>query len=132
MPAFDAGSVVEALDWNFAPYTDAKGTIKEPSDKQIAQFLQGIKTMIKDAEGTLPKDVAADDPAALLAALDDLDPEIVVSMMGKMAGVYSELCSRSPTRAQILALPMRVRSVFFAWLQSEVMNPEAAPGAGRA
>jgi hypothetical protein len=131
LPAFSAESVVEALDFSFKPYTAAEGTIKEPSDKQIASFLTGIKKVVKESEAKLPSTVDASDPAAVMEALDDLAPEDVVSLMGKMAGLYADLCSGDPTKAQILALPMRVRQQFFTWLQTEVMSPEAAPGAGK-
>jgi len=132
LPAFSAESVVEALDFSFLPYTDAKGTIREPSDKQIAKFLTGIKKVVKESEAKLPSTVDAADPASVMEALDDLDPEDVVSMMGKMAQLYADLCGGDPSKAQILALPMRVRQQFFAWLQTEVMSPEAGPGAGKA
>jgi hypothetical protein len=128
LPAFSAESVVEALDYSFLPYTDAKGTIREPTDQQIAKFLAGVKGVVKDAEGKLPSGV---DAASVMEALDDLDPEDMVSLMGKMAQLYADLCSGDPSKAQILALPMRVRQQFFGWLQTEVMNPEAGPGAGR-
>ena len=131
MPAFSAESVVEALDYSFLPYTDAKGTIREPTDKQIASFLTGVKKVVKESEDKLPSTVDAADPASVMDALDDLDPEDVVSLMGKMAGLYADLCSGDPSKAQILALPMRVRQQFFQWLQTEVMSPEAAPGAGK-
>lgn len=131
MPAFSAESVVEALDFSFKPYTDAAGTIREPSDKQIASFLTGIKRVVKESEDKLPTTVDAADPASVMDALDDLDPEDVVSMMGKMAGLYADLCSGDPSKTQILALPMRVRQQFFQWLQTEVMSPEVGPGAGR-
>jgi hypothetical protein len=131
LPAFSAESVVEALDYSFLPYTDAKGTIREPTDKQIASFLSGVKKVVKESEGKLPN-VDPDNPASVMEALDDLDPEDVVSLMGKMAGLYADLCSGDPSKAQILALPMRVRQQFFAWLQNEVMAPEAGPGAGKA
>ncbi len=129
MPAFSAESVVEALDYSFLPYTDAKGTIREPTDKQIASFLSGVKKVVTQSELTLPN-VDPDNPASVIEALDDLDPEDVVSLMGKMAGLYADLCSGDPSKAQILALPMRVRQQFFTWLQTEVMSPEAGPGAG--
>ena len=132
MPAFSAESVVEALDYSFLPYTDAKGTIREPTDKQIASFLAGVKKVVKESEDKLPSGVDPADPSSVMDALDDLDPEDVVSLMGKMAGLYADLCSGDPDRGQILALPMRVRQQFFTWLQTEVMSPEAGPGAGRA
>ncbi len=131
MPAFSAESVVEALDYSFLPYTDAKGTIREPTDKQIASFLSGVKKVVTQSELTLPN-VDPDNPASVMEALDDLDPEDVVSLMGKMAGLYADLCSGDPSKAQILALPMRVRQQFYVWLQGEVMSPEAGPGAGKA
>jgi len=131
LPAFSAESVVEALDYSFLPYTDAKGTIREPTDKQIASFLSGVKKVVTQSELTLPN-VDPDNPASVMEALDDLDPEDVVSLMGKMAGLYADLCSGDPSKAQIMALPLRVRQQFFTWLQTEVMSPEAGPGAGRA
>jgi hypothetical protein len=132
LPAFSAESVVEALDYSFLPYTDAKGTIREPADKQIASFLTGVKKVVKESEDKLPETVDPADPSSVMEALDDLDPEDVVSLMGKMAGLYADLCSGDPSKAQIMALPMRVRQQFYVWLQSEVMSPEAGPGAGKA
>ena len=132
MPAFDAGTVVEALDFTFEPFVrGCKGTIREPSDKQIADFLQGIKDVVKAVEKDMPGGVVAgDDPQALLQAADDLDPELVVSLMAQMAEKYAALCGDFPSAAQILGLPMRRRQGFFMWLQTEVMSPEAGPGAG--
>ncbi len=132
MPAFSADSVVEALDYSFLPYTDAKGIIREPTDRQIASFLTGVKNVVKESEDKLPSTVDAADPSSVMEALDDLDPEDVVSLMGKMAALYADLCSGEPSKAQSMALPMRVRQQFYAWLQQEVMSPEAGPGAGRA
>lgn len=132
MAGFKAEGVVEALDYDFRPYVNASGTIKEPSDRQIADFLATVKTVIKEAQeegGGLP-DVPGDDPAALLQAMDDLDPEIVTRLMAKMTSAYSALCSGKPTATQIASLPMRIRQVFFNWLQSEVMSPEVVTGAG--
>jgi hypothetical protein len=132
LPAFSAESVVEALDYSFLPYTDARGTIREPTDQQIAAFLTGVKKVVKESEDKLPSGVDPADPSSVMAALDDLDPEDMVSLMGKMAALYADLCSGDPSKAQILALPMRVRQQFFTWLQTEVMSPEAGPGAGKA
>lgn len=131
MPAFDAGTVVEALDFTFEPFVKGcRGTIREPSDKQIAEFLQGIKDVVKAIEKDIPGGVAGDDPQALLQAADNLDPEVVVSLMARMAEKYAELCGGFPSAEQILGLPMRRRQGFFMWLQTEVMSPEAGPGAG--
>jgi hypothetical protein len=130
MPGFQAEHIVEPLDYDFRPYVQAHGTIPEPTDKQIAAFLRGLKEVVDVVQADLPDDVSADDPAAVLKAMDNLDPEKTIEQMGKMADVYAGLCSGTPTAEQISALPMRIRSIFFNWLQSEVMSPEAATPAG--
>jgi hypothetical protein len=132
LPGFVADGVVEALDWDFKPYVKASGTIPEPTDKQIAAFLTGLKTVFKEAEKDLPKDLDLEDPGVLLGAIDNLDPEVQITAMGKIAAVYAALCSDTPTEEQISQLPMRVRTIFFNWLQQEVMAPEAATGGGNA
>ena len=47
-----------------------------------------------------------------------------------MAGIAAGLCSGEPSKDDILRLPPRIRAMFLAWLQREVMSPEAAPGGG--
>jgi hypothetical protein len=47
MPGFKAQGVVEALDYDFNPYVAEKGTIPEPTDRQIAEFLSGMREVIK-------------------------------------------------------------------------------------
>ena len=130
MAGFEAQGVVEALDWDFNPYVAARGTIPEPTDNQIAAFLTGVKATIKEVEADLPDGITENDPVALLAMMEDLDPAKTIEQIGKMAEIYSALCSGTPTVEQIMALPMRVRNIFFAWLQAEVMSPEAASPGG--
>ena len=130
MPGFVADGVVEALDYDFNPYVPASGTIPEPTDKQVAGFLSGIKAIVSAMESEVPSDIDPADTAAVLAAIDDLDPEKTIEQMSKMCKVYSDLCSGTPTEQQIADLPMRVRSIFFVWLQTEVMSPEAATPVG--
>jgi hypothetical protein len=132
LAGFVAEGVVEPLAYDFKPYVKAEGVIPEPTDTQIAEFLRGIKAVFKDAQKDIPDDIDTDDPVAVLKAIDDLDPGAQVEAMQKMAEVYAALCSGTPTAKQISDLPMRVRSVFFNWLQGEVMAPEAATGAGNA
>lgn len=134
MAGFTAQGVVDPLDYDFNPYVKARGVIPEPTDNQIAEFLRDIRDIIKSAEkeGMTADDLPADDPASLLQALDDMDPDAVVKLMESMCEAYSKLCSGTPTAKQIHDLPMRVRQVFFNWLQGEVMAPEAATGGGQA
>jgi len=140
--AFDAGSVVEPLTWNFAslkdpagkPYVDKSGVVREPTDRQLADYLAGIKKLIKEFRGKLPDDLMTGTatPAELTSAVDDLDPETVTQFHAGLAAVVADLCSGTPSKDDLLGLPIRIRSVFYTWLQQEVMAPEAAPGGGNA
>ena len=138
MAAFNAETVVEALEFTFAYTVGNKtvpgpsGVIEEPSDQMIAVFLSAIKKVTAEANAKLPGEVQADNPAALIDAADQLDAEEVVSLMHDMAEAYAGLCSGFPSAEQILALPIRRRQGFYTWLMNEVMSPEAGPGAGRA
>lgn len=132
MAGFTAQGVVEALDYDFNPYVKAAGTIPEPTDRQIADFLTDMKTVFKEVKDDLPQGIDLDDSNSVMSALDDLDPEVNIKLSGRMSEVYSKLCSNKPTAKQILDLPPRIRQIFFAWVQSEVMSPEAATGAGNA
>ena len=132
MAGFKAQGVVEALDYDFSPYVKVSGTIPEPTDRQIADFLGGLKALLKEVEADLPQDADLNDPGTLLAAMDNLDTEITIKVTGKMCVIYGKLCSGTPTERQIQDLPPRIRQVFFAWLQTEVMSPEAVTGAGNA
>jgi hypothetical protein len=132
---FDAGKVVEPLDYTFEPHTRKHGTIKEPNDRQIGDFLAGIKTVTKTLQGKLPPELIGDqnaDVAQLLTAVEDLDPETVIDFHASMAGLFAVLCSGDPSREDLLELPIRVRVIFYGWLQQEVMSPEAVPGGGNA
>lgn len=136
MPGFNAGTVVEPLDYTFEPdVKGCKGVIKEPSDRQIADWLSAIKRVTRELQDKIPEGLrnasqSEADVLALMAAVDDLDPEVVVEFHVNMAGMFSALCSGEPTKEQILALPIRKRTIFYGWLQQEVMAPEAAPGGG--
>lgn len=132
MAGFKAQGVVEALDYDFNPYVKTKGTIPEPTDRQIADFLGDMKALLTEVKDDLPSEVNLEDPGAILSAMDDLDPEVTLKMTGKMCVIYSKLCSGTPTEKSIQELPPRIRQIFFAWLQTEVMSPEAATGAGSA
>lgn len=132
MAGFKAEGVVEALDFDLRPFVQAHGTIPEPTDRQIAAFMAGVKDTFQAAQKDLPEGVDLEDPVSMLGALDDLDPEIQIRAMNKLNEVYAELCSDTPTAEQIGQLPMRIRTVFFNWLQQEVMAPEAVTGGGNA
>ena len=131
MAGFKAESVVEALDYDFKPFVQVSGTIPEPTDRQIADFLGDMKSLFKEIESDLPQGVNLDDMGSVMSAMDELDTEVTIKITGKMCEVYAKLCSGTPSEAQIRELPPRIRQIFFSWLQQEVMAPEAVTGAGQ-
>lgn len=132
MAAFNAATVVEALDWDFRPYVKAHGTVDEPTDAQINAFLDATKALMGSITGRLPEDIDTGNPVAVLAAVDDLDVAVVNDFHQQLAMTFSALCSGTPTPEMLLGLPMRIRNIFYGWLRQEVMSPEAVPGGGNA
>jgi hypothetical protein len=135
MPTFDAGDVVESLDWDFRKAgVKAHGTIPEPTDAAIGRFLDGLKKLYIEAQKSVPADGLPEDatPDQMLDALAQLTGDVFVKFMADTAGLFAELCSNKPSKEQLLELPLRVRVKFFAWVQMEVVNPEAGTGGGTA
>ena len=132
MTGFNAASVVEPLEWTFEPFVHASGVIQEPTDEQINAYLTDVKAMGEEIKEKIPDAPEGGDPTDLMAALENLDLDSVAGMTEKMAGIIAALCSGEPSREQILALPPRRRTMFYGWLQQEVMSPQAAAGGGNA
>lgn len=134
MSKFNASLVTaETLDWDFTGLgVDATGTIPEPSDQKIGEFLDSLKSLYTETQASLPK--LPDDPSAeqMLEALSNVTGRQFVKLMADVAGLFAKLCSQQPSKAQLLALPMRYRVHFYAWINDEVVNPEAGTGAGTA
>lgn len=132
MPKFDAGALASQLEFDFtAAGVDAKGVIPEPSDKMIGQYLDDIVESFQK----LAKlgDLASLDPTqpeALAAAMQAINGKEFIAALDEVAKAAAKLCGGTPSLSQIRALPLRVRQHFFAYLQREVVNPEAGPGAG--
>jgi hypothetical protein len=132
MAGFNAATVVESLDWTFEPFVQARGCIKEPTDEQIARYLKDIQGIAAEVKEKVPDAPDGGDLVDLTDAVADLDLDSIAELTGKMAGIVAALCSGEPSRDTILALPPRRRTMFYGWLQQEVMSPEAVPAGGNA
>jgi hypothetical protein len=134
MAKFDGKLVVaEALDWDFTELgVAASGTIPEPSDQKIGDFLDGLKALYTEAGELLPSLAADASAEQMLEALSNVTGKQFVKLMADVAGLFAKLCGSQPSKAQLLALPMRYRVHFYAWVNDEVVNPEAGTGAGTA
>lgn len=134
MPSFNAGSVVDPLDYDFTAFNGSKGVIAEPTDAQIGDFMQGLRDLLKEAReitGAAGIDTAEATLEDLGVALDQLDSEMYQDFNRKQAVLHAGLCGAQPTYEDIMAVPVRIRNLFFAWLQQQVMNPEVRSGGGK-
>jgi hypothetical protein len=134
MAKFGPGLVVaEALDWDFTELgVAASGTIPEPTDQKIGDFLDGLKQLYTETQESLPTLPADASAEQMLEALSQVTGKQFVKLMADVAGLFAKLCTSQPSKSQLLALPMRYRVHFYAWVQDEVVNPEAGTGAGAA
>jgi hypothetical protein len=152
---FNAGTVLERLDYDFSALAgppnnirelaEAKGTIREPTSLQVQAYLQAsaremqrlrreARAAVADAETADAAGEAAepgpDATDAQLAALASADAKKGDATRRREAAMFSKLCSGDPSTEILLLLPHRIMAAFVEWLMKEVMDPEAVTGAG--
>lgn len=116
---FVATEAVEALDYDFNPHVDAKGTIPEPSTRQIEDFRTAIFTTLQ-ASGLDPE--ALSSGKVNLAMLGDLMEKgsaverAMVTAVADLTGI--------PDRT-LEALPYRIKAAFVGWVTGQFFSPEA-------
>lgn len=126
MAGFNAAEVVEALDFDFTSFDGPKGTIPEPSSKQVKKFfntVRDISIVIRRGQKDFNEEEIiedADHAATVLAALDETSEEHNTKMYNNVVMV----CSNAFTREQLEALPFRVQNAFITWLTNQI-SPEA-------
>jgi hypothetical protein len=128
MPTFKA-TEADPLDYDFAPYHDAKGTVPEPTDEQVARFYDRFARRLEAAlgEDRLGDDFDVTDPMAVGALLTSLREEDNRKLYDHMLEIHAEVCGGSPSREAIEALPFRLRRMFYGavqeWLRPEGWKP---------
>lgn len=124
MPSFNAGTVVEPLEYDFTRFGGRKSEIPEPSDDQVLKMYSEMDTLVKSLAGEfvdLPKNPSAQD---LVESLNQLTmSESYGPMLEGMTQIYSDLCSNAPTVEELNQLPPRIRTLFFQWMAKQ-MRPE--------
>lgn len=119
--AFDAGKVVEALDWDLRPYVDAHGTVPEPSDDQIRTMNTRMRDLTLAVTGD---DFDPDDRQAAMRAFGKLTAEQLEKMNEDQLDAVAVITGDSPSRDTLAETPPRVRAKFVQWLMNELNNPE--------
>jgi hypothetical protein len=135
---FDAGTVVEPLDWDFVKVTknpEDKGTIPEPTDKAIDKMFTELQklasSLAKRLQVTQPEETTPEKMLEGLANLPDEAEEPEFGLEEYLTGmnrIYAELCQNQPSEEQLSRLPLRIRVKFYSWLTSE-LRPNVFGGA---
>lgn len=128
---FNAGEVVKPLDWDFTAFEAGKGTVPEPSDRDIERLFQDLSKVSREVMGIAGLGEAAEnaDPERVMQAMADMPEELGISkLVAGFTKAFAKLCKDQPTAIQLNKLPMRVRMRFYMWLAEE-LRPEAV-GAG--
>jgi len=129
--SFDAGTVIEPLEWNFEKYGGGSGVIPEPTDRQFAQFQKSIKSLL-ESSGMMPLARAAAggniNPADALKLMSEMPEGGLDKLNDQMVEIISVFTSNCPSAEQINRLPMRVRQAFMGWVMGQ-FGPKASPPA---
>ena len=124
MTSFDAGTIVEELDYNFEKFGGRKGTIPEPDEATIITMYAEMDQLVKEIAAEhveLPPDTTAED---LVQALNLVTmSESYEPMLRGMTRIHAKACSHSPSEEELEQLPPRIRALFFQWFQ-KMMRPE--------
>lgn len=127
MAKFNAGTAVEALEYDFTEYVPGcEGIIPEPSTEQIEQYFERAREVAKEVIGLRDKmqKVSGDNveemsEEEISAIVTDLESVNVSDMQNKMIALIADLCSQQPSAEHILALPFRVRQEFVKWVGAQ-------------
>lgn len=125
---FKAEDAVEPLSYSFAPYHDSKGTVPEPTDDQVAAFYGDLGRQLELALG--PERMAGvdvTDPIAVGGVFMSLTTDDHKKMYEQLLDLHAAVCSDSPGREVLEALPFRLRRAWYGavqgWLRPEVSTP---------
>lgn len=132
MPMFDAGDVVDPLEYNFDTIAKrypgkfpelegVEGITDEPSDEAVQRLQHDLQAATAEL---FPDEVDMDDRAAVAQAMRGLSEDDWAKAEQNIIDAVARLTNGKPSREQIAALPFRVRRKYVQWLQRELMNPE--------
>lgn len=126
---FKPSDAVEALDYDFWPEVEAKGTIPEPLQADLEALFADLREI--GAKGSLDALAAVQQGQNPGAALAEVPEDMLGDITGALVAAVAKLCKGTPTEDEINALPVRYRQVFIDWLLSQITNPQMQQPASR-
>ena len=126
MAKFTAADAGDPLEYDFRPHDDATGTVPEPTDDQVAEFYAALGRGLEDALGEeRVAEVDLTSPYGVASLLGSLTADEHRAMYDYLLTTHADVCSGSPSREQIAALPFRLRRAFYGAVQ-EWLRPESS------
>lgn len=125
MAAFDAGSAVEPMAYDFTttPSGQGKGVVPEPSTKDMKNFQKAFAAITREAAKLDVEDIAktSDEEFELLQKKGE-------ELGERLDAAIAKLCKDKPSAEEVATLPFRLKTAFSRWLM-EQFNPESAASA---
>src|SRR6266568_3039991 len=113
--SFDAGKIVQPLDFTFEDYGGTKGTVPEPSDRDVVELFKALEAAQRQFLPNLD-DVDTSTSEGLMKALQQPGEEQFFELSEGLCRAYGTFCKGTPSEEELLKLPIRVRVAFFIWL----------------
>jgi hypothetical protein len=127
MTAFDAGTAVEPMDYDFTtvPNGKGKGTVPEPSTKEMKDFQKEFAQIMRDGQK-----LDLNDDAALKMSDKQFEKfQAEADAIGVRLDVaIAKLCKNQPSEEEVATLPFRVKTAFSKWLMDQ-FSPEGGASA---
>ncbi len=132
---FNAGEVLEPLDYDFSAFGGPVGVIPEPSSGAVKDYFRAMKNLAKEArkfkdiEAKLGNidDVSDEELAERMATIDEAE-EGADELQRAQKEALAALCSNTPSFDELDRLPFRIFTAFNKWLVGEINPKTAAPG----
>jgi hypothetical protein len=132
---FDAGTIVDALEWDFTKYGAGSGTAPEPTDQMIERFKRKFFHIAKGTSAQAAKQLQllseeeAETPKTLTDAIATLDTvrgdnAAEAELRKALIQICAEVCSNEPRVDQLDKLPHRPLQAFVGWLLGELVAPK--------
>ncbi len=119
---------IELLKYDFTEFPSndgkgncsGKGTIPEPTKAKLKTYSENLKALY---------DIKEDDDKEKLAEAVEKEvaksgAEEIEERGEKLLQYTSDLCSNSPSLAELKELPPRIQTGFFKWIYKELADPE--------
>lgn len=119
MANFDAGAVVDVLDYDFTAFLPGvQGVIPEPSG-------QAIETLTEVLRRVMP--TKTDENGKMTLDIDAVEREVKEGsdVESILYTAIADFCQQTPNVEQLRRLPYRVQRAFIGWLLGKFFSPEA-------